>query len=152
MEISGNRKPCDQSKVNTGDVLPPALPPEGKKTTALEDVRPSRGTPWTCLWMIFGIADWPRVYSSAEALAMDSSLPVLREARQQIHRMHGGFNSLQLEVENAVSYREDHNDYTAGFASKLPPKCMNAPHDLAASKAGKHDLRRTGGFLLPCSS
>jgi len=37
------------------------LPPEGKKSTALGDVRPSRGTPWMSLWRIFGIADWPRV-------------------------------------------------------------------------------------------
>ena len=37
------------------------LPPEGKKSTALGDVRPSRGTPWMSLWRTFEIADWPRV-------------------------------------------------------------------------------------------
>jgi len=37
------------------------VPPEGKKSTALVDVRPSRGTPWMSLWRTFEIADWPRV-------------------------------------------------------------------------------------------
>ena len=39
------------------------VPPEGKKSTALVDVRPSRGTPWMSLWRTFEIAYWPRVES-----------------------------------------------------------------------------------------
>ena len=84
---------------------------------------------------------------------MDSVSSVLREVRQQIHRMNDGFSGLQLEVPTLFPTEKITTTTPQLLHPKLPPKCVNAPHDIAASKAGKHDLRRTGVFfMLPCSS